>query len=430
MYFEDLAAAIAAFPGVVDWRLTWSDSAGTGLGIKDNQIGSVYAPLAYGDSLSGSYLVQWEDGRLSRGGVDGSTLVNLAEVLGAAREASYLDPDAAVFLGPDVFAEVPSFDAATVRLLREQVDDLVDLLRLVLAPRANHAIGTVSGRVGAGAGQSGVMTSRGLDVRDSGTSVGWSAGYDRIVGDGDSSRSPFEPAEVAARLGELVALWEELQQAARLPLPSGRQMVLLTPSVASSLAGHYLWGNLSGSKVFHGQSAFTLAEFEQQAQRFRDDISLRVDPLLPMTTGTFAFTSEGLPAAPQSYIENGRLVTPTLNLKYARKLGWRPTTPPGGPRTVFFSDGAPLSLEEGRTAAVALVLDLLGLHTQDSTTGEFSLSAPTCLLLTSDRHAAGRSKLGLSGNYFELLNDPATRFVGFPHKETLGLLARVTISGS
>ncbi|MCZ7573072.1 MAG: metallopeptidase TldD-related protein [Ardenticatenaceae bacterium] len=428
MYFEDLAAAIATFPGVADWRLTWSDSAGTSLGIKDNHIGSVYAPLAYGDGRSGSYLLQWDDRRLSRGGVDGSTLAHLDEVLGAAREAAYHDPDAAIFLGPDTFADLPSFDLATERLLREQVDELVDLLRLVIAPRANHTISTVSGHVGAGAGQSGVMTSRGLNVRDAGTSVGWSAGYDRLVGDGDSSRSPFNPAEVAARLGELVALWESLQQPPTVPLRTGPQMVLFSPGVAGSLAGHYLWGNLSGSKVFHGQSAFTLADFEQKAQRFRSDISLRVDPLRPMTSGSFTFTSEGLPAAPETYIENGRLVMPTLNLKYARKLGWRPTTPPGGPRTVFFDDGAPLSLDEGRVAAHILVLDLLGLHTQDSTTGQFSLSAPTCLLLTTDGHGSGRMKIGLSGNYFELLNDPATRFVRFPHKDTPGLLARVTVS--
>src|SRR5690606_1205913 len=103
----DLAAALAAFPGVHEWRISWSEGIGTSLGIKDNRIGSVYSPLSYGDSRAGSYLIQWEDGRLSRGGLDGSTLANLTEVLTAAHEARYDDPDAANFLGPADFPDVP-----------------------------------------------------------------------------------------------------------------------------------------------------------------------------------------------------------------------------------------------------------------------------------------------------------------------------------
>ncbi|HYN87703.1 MAG TPA: metallopeptidase TldD-related protein [Ardenticatenaceae bacterium] len=428
LYFEALAAAIQDFPGVREWRLSWADGVGTSLGIKDNHIGSVYSPLSTSDGRSGSYLIQWEDGRLSRGSVDGSTLVNLAEVLAAARAASYVDPDAVVFLEPAGVPHLPLYDPATARLLRDDMDTLIGLLRMVLSPQLARPIATVSGSVGASAGQSGVMTSRGLDVRVETTSTAWSAGYDRQVSDGDTSRSPFDPETVAAQLGQLVRLWEALQRTAASGANDEPRPVLLTPGVATSLAGHYVWRNLGGSAVVHGQSAFPLSAFEQQVARFRHDIELRVEPLRPMTPGAFVFSNEGLPAAPETYVEAGRLLTPVLNLKYARMLGWRPTTPPGGSRTVVFGDRQPIPYEDACRAAEVLILDLLGLHTQDSTTGQFSLSAPHSLLLDVRGQATGRVRLGLQGNYFDLLNDPATRFVRFPFKESFGLLAHLRIS--
>ena len=68
-----------------------------------------------------------------------------------------------------------------------------------------------------------------------------------------------------------------------------------------------------------------------------------------------------------------------------------------------------------------MILSVLGVHTQDSASGDFSLSAPQALRL-SDGGYAGRLRATISGNLFELLASPSLRFVTFEGEPTPGLL--------
>ncbi len=68
-----------------------------------------------------------------------------------------------------------------------------------------------------------------------------------------------------------------------------------------------------------------------------------------------------------------------------------------------------------------MVLSLLGLHTQDPTRGDFSLSAPLCLALRGGE-LGGAVKAVLTGNFFDVLRDPRLGFVAFEGFHTPGLL--------
>jgi PmbA protein len=70
-----------------------------------------------------------------------------------------------------------------------------------------------------------------------------------------------------------------------------------------------------------------------------------------------------------------------------------------------------------------LVLSVLGVHTQDFTSGDFSLSAPQTLAV-GPKGLAGRLRATVSGNVFELLRSSALSFVRFPGEHTPGLLVR------
>ncbi|HWJ02518.1 MAG TPA: metallopeptidase TldD-related protein, partial [Verrucomicrobiae bacterium] len=56
-----------------------------------------------------------------------------------------------------------------------------------------------------------------------------------------------------------------------------------------------------------------------------------------------------------------------------------------------------------------LVHSVLGLHTQDSTSGSYSLSAPHCLKIENGK-ITGRVKAVLNGNFFTHLNDETTTY--------------------
>ena len=157
----------------------------------------------------------------------------------------------------------------------------------------------------------------------------------------------------------------------------------------------------------------------------REDVGFRIDPLQPLKSGSYRFTTEGLPAAPCVFIERGRLVQPVLDLKYARRLGMDPTPLPSDPDTMFFEGRDSLSFGEalGQAAGGAVVLSVLGVHTQDSASGDFSLSAPQTLAIGTDG-LTGRVRATISGNLFDLLSDDGLQFVTFEGEDLPGLLCR------
>src|SRR5258705_12799711 len=100
-----------------------------------------------------------------------------------------------------------------------------------------------------------------------------------------------------------------------------------------------------------------------------------------MAAGAYRFSPEGLPARACTFVEQGRLKTPLLDLKHARRLGRAPTAIPAAMDTLFLEGKASIGYEDALslTTGGALVLSVLGVHTQDFTSGDFSLSAPQTL---------------------------------------------------
>ncbi len=431
MYFQQLADRLAKHPNIRAWRLTWHEGRSMGIGIRDNEVGNVYGPPSYADGRGGSYLVQWDDERLSRGNVDGNTLVHFDDIVAAARQAAYDDPDAANFLGPQTYPTLETYAPETATLISEGADRLLAVLSAILDPQQAYEIRTVNGNVSGSEGRGGVITSAGLEVETQSTGFGYSYGYDGQVYDGFGQRAPYSLAEIEGQIARTCLYLPPLRQEVELG-DNGVRPVLLHPRVVSSFLGQFVWANLSGSQVFHEQSAFRKADFAERKQVFRDDIRLVVDPLQPMRAGTFTFTSAGLPARRQVYVEDGCLQSPTLGLKYARRLGLPATTPPGGRETVEFSDGDPLQYDEALVAAEGgvLILSMLGMHTQDSSRADYSLSVPQGLLIRGGR-PAGRVKVEINGNFFANLRDPALRFVRFPAQPGLGAIfpCNVTTGG-
>lgn len=421
-YIDDLQAGFAANNEIADYRIGLGAGRSVGIGIRDNDVGSVYRPLAFSDTIGGSFLIQWRDGRLSRGNLDGSSLIELPALFARTRAAAYDDPDAAQFLGPQAPHSVVLSSPDVPPLFGERTGFLFEVVELLKDVAARYEARTLNGGAGAGIGESWLRTSRGLDLHGDGTSFSYSASFDGIVGDGFGYRTLVDTAEVVTQIERVGEYLRQLRQPAP-RLPTGARQVILHPNVAYSLWSFYVWGNMGGSAVYHGQSAWRREDFAAGKQVVRSDLTLRVDPWEPLGTGSFGWTGEGLPSKPETYIDHGRLLQPVLDLKYARRLGLLPNTPPGGQHSVFLegppeeeADALLSSIEEG-----VLVLSVLGLHTQDRTSGAYSLSAPQALLI-QDGEVRGRVKVTLSGNFFDHLQADALRLVRFPGQHSPGFV--------
>jgi PmbA protein len=427
-YIDEIQAAFDAHPDIADYRINLAERRSLGVGIRDNDVGSVYSPFSFGQSTSGGFLIQWRDGLLSRGNLDGNSLAIIDEVIGNARQAAYDDPDAAQFLSPQDVHDVPLWSDDVPPLFAERSAYLLDVAAQHQQLAARYEAKTLNGGSGAGMGESWLRTSRGLDLSTRSTSFSYSASFDGLIGEGMSSRMVAPLPEIANQ----IALAGEYLAALRQPsngISSGSRMVVLHPDVAYSLFGYYVWGNLSGSAVFHGQSPFRAEDFSGHRCVFRPDLNVAVDPWQPLGPGSFMYTSEGLPSAPSIYIEHGCVTQPVLDLKYARRLGLQPTTPPGSEHSVHITAESEEAWDEVQPQLdeAILVLSVLGLHTQDRSSGNYSLSTSQALLIR-DGEIAGRIKATLAGNFFANLRDPQLRFVRFRGQHSPGFALPLAVA--
>jgi predicted Zn-dependent protease len=427
MQLDRLRAALARVRaddvGIRAWSVFATESRSLSLGIKDRAVGSPHAPLGLAEGVGARFRLIWEDGKLSRGTLERRQLEHAPDAeLARARAAAYEDPDATQVLGPAALPQVVLFDERAAALADGDTTLLVRRLGAMRERVEDGRFRTWSGSFSAARARSRVITSSGLDAESDGTVIGWHASLDGEIGDGFSARAPESDAEFEARLDRLVQTGLRLQQPAG-PVAGGVRPVLLSPRVVEEYVLDTLLGNLAGAAVAHGEGHFRREQFGASEPVLREDLSLRLDPLQPLKRGSYRFTSEGVPAAACAFIERGRLIRPTLDLKYARRLGLEPTPLPLGADTLTFEAGAVSSFDEAVAAAAggAYVLTVLGAHTQDGASGDFSLSAPQALAIGA-RGLGGKLRATISGNLFAILASDALRFVRVEGEHTPGLL--------
>jgi PmbA protein len=420
---DSLSRPVGRGARVRDYSVFATESRRLSVGTKDRETGSVHTPLSLAESAGGHYLFVWEDGRVSRGGLERRHFAtDVEELLERALAAAYDDPDAAHVLGPSALPEVAIFSEEAERASAGATDLVADRLRRIRERVDRGGFRTWSGSIGASSAAARLVTSAGLDVTGRGTSFGWHVTLDGQIGTGHSARAPETADELEARLARLAETAARLRgEAAALLEPGPR---ILHPDVVDDLILGTLLHNLDGATVDHGDGAFRKEQFgPAAAPTIREDLTLRLDPLEPLRAGSYRFTREGVPAAAITYVDRGRLATPIVDVKYARRLGIAPTPLPMGMDTLHLEGPPLLSLEEAlrRAAGGALVLSVLGVHTQDPSSGDFSLSAPQALRIGPEG-LAERVRLTIAGNVLSILRDPRTDLVAFDGETTPGVL--------
>lgn len=408
---------------VRDWSLYGTTTRRVAIGTKDGQTGNPHAPLQVSESLGARYLLVWDDGKVSRGGLERRRVeTECDEALRAARSAAYDDPDAAHVRGPATIPDVPLHSPEAAAIAAGDVAPFGGRLRAARDLVAEGGFETWSASFGATESRAHLWTSEGLDVTGSGTSFGWHVTLDGILGDGFSGRGVDDENEWRRRLdrlaGVVTALGRDAPEGA-----SGEQPVVLHPTVVKSFVLGALLHNLEGSRVAHGDGRFSREDFDRRARVLGDALTLRVDPLEPLRSGSYRVTTEGVPAERWTYIENGRLASPVLDVKYARRLELAPTAVPYSHDTLHLEGIPEIQPSEAWRAAEggALVLSVLGVHTQDLSSGDFSLSAPRALRIGPDG-PTGKVKATLSGNVFDVLRSEGLRRVRFEGETVPGLL--------
>jgi PmbA protein len=431
---ERLAERLDAQPRVeraqlVGWRFDLSSGWSLRAGLKDGALGGPYEPPASAHLTGGRLYLRWSDGRVSHGSFRGQVLDELPDRLAEWRLNAFDDPGAPDILPPAELPTVQTADPAVEALVDGAPDPLLNWLQTVRQRLEAAGLGRLQADCGAGRGDRQVYNSRGLRVSYGETSASFSVSAEELYWRVFGKRRLPAPAEQEELIGEVIATSLPLRQVVE--APAGELPVLLSPGVAMSMLGAFLLSNLGGAGVLAGRSAYSLEDFRSGRQVARADLAVTVDSLLDLEGAASPVSSEGVPGGRVKLVERGRLVRPIVDLKHAARAGFPPTPVPGGsPGFLLLSDrpAVPLADLLAGDGTALRVHSMLGLHTQDSTSGRYSLVAPQAQVLRGGA-LAGRAGVALTGSFFDHLLDERTVLVDFPWGLNPGLLIWTRVEG-
>ena len=413
-------------PAIAGWRYDVGDGRSVGLSVVDNKLGSTYGPPSARDGLSGSIYLVWSDGARSNSNLDRRTLDTFAERLQEWRASSYQDAQAAEIQEPKPANKVAVYDSKVAEIVTGDTGILFAIMQQ--AERQLRPTGVEFLDAGSSAGMSVrfLRNSKGLDLSYPSTSFGFSVYADSLYGNGYSKHRICDQTDIDRVIADVADMTAELKKEGS--YTSGQKQVILDPGVAESFWGTYIASNISGSGVANKQAAFSLDDFRNGKQVMRPDLSLVIDGTRDYEPSSSIMSSEGIPGGKLAMIDHGKLVTPSLDVKYAGITGYAPT--PGG-GLFLIADGYEDKTFKDLYQTLGdglLVFSVLGMHTQDSTTGIFSLTASQALVI-ADGKPQGKVKATLSGNFFDIMQHDSTGFGYDPHEENPALLmtCRVTV---
>ena len=269
---------------------------------------------------------------------------------------------------------------------------------------------------GDSAGESFYASSAGLSGWRSSTSV--SCGVSVVLGDGDSHElGGYGKAErfLSDIKGEEYAKLA-VERTARIlsgkPLPTGQYTLLLDPEITASLVDE-IGALFCASDVHKGRSMMK----DKLGEKISDScITLADDARIPKRSGSSMFDGEGFPTGRTILIETGVVKNYIYNMQYAAKDG---VTSTGNASRSFSSlpdvGNSNLVLEAGLDSQDTLiksvtngflVLELMGLHTLDPVSGDFSLGAKG-VRITNGLLGESVAGVTIAGNLLDLLGKVA-----------------------
>jgi PmbA protein len=187
----------------------------------------------------------------------------------------------------------------------------------------------------------------------------------------------LDPKAVGRRAGELAVSILGAKKA-----PTGKFIAILTPNVASDLL-EVLSSSLLGENVLKGKSMLLGKEGKKI---FSSKITILDDGLFPGGIGTSPVDGEGVPKRQVELIKDGELICflyDLLNAKRANKnstgsaeRGGVTAPPTSGVNNLYIVPGEKTEsdlLEEAKDGVI--ITELMGAHTINPVTGEFSVGA-------------------------------------------------------
>ena len=406
------------------WRFDLHDIKLLEVGLKNSKLGGPYTAPSVKDVTEGEIFLIWRDTTsdpmYTSGKIDISTLEEFEDYIELWAKTAYCDRYGVDLVEPYDPPAVPLAQEAAERIVEGDFSYPFALLKKGQEfLEQEYGVKKVDGRVQIAVDRRLVVNSKNLWIAYKQTPVELFLEGEDIFGDSfGEKRLPTEDEydSLLRYTGETIS-----QLRNQVEFEGEKEMyIFLPPKVFAAFLDHYLLPNLSGGLVANRQSAFSKEDFLEQKRLFRSDLSIKVDGTREYRYSSYRCTGEGVSTGEVEYIKEGKLITPILNLKYAKRMKMHPTpVPVGGAQGLIIGSKPRKSVDEiYQSLDEALVVhSILGLHTQDYASGKFSLTADQCLLV-KEGGIRGKTQTVIAGDFLHSLNREDSIFIHYPPDET------------
>ncbi|MDR1323517.1 MAG: TldD/PmbA family protein [Candidatus Margulisbacteria bacterium] len=338
----------------------------------------------------------------------------------ALTNAGYAERDK--FLGlpkPDTSAPL-----SVRRALRIYAPSMARLSLPQLADWARHAesaayaldsriYATESAAAFAASGETRLVNTHGIDARGRKTLCGLSLEIAAKSGAKMEAAYDFRyavsPAKIAPEKIGRRAAERAVRMLDAVPAQTGKYDLLLTPSVARDFLS-VLAELFSAENVLRQRSLFRGKLGKQVASA---KVTLIDDPFLPALSGSFLYDGEGVPGRKRVLIKNGRLSDLLYDVHSARESGVKHagntarasifSEPIIGASNLYFQRGKLTKPEIVKNIDRGVLIEnIMGLHTADPVSGEFSFGAAG-QLIKNGKLAEPVKDMAIAGNLVDLL---------------------------
>ncbi|HEX3045213.1 MAG TPA: metallopeptidase TldD-related protein [Bacillota bacterium] len=422
----DLARTLAANlqelqlhkPDLEAWRFDLHETKGVELGLKNNRLGGPYSAPSYKRSVSGELYLIWKGNRYTSAKLDSQVISAFNEYTDLWQTTAYCDEDGVGLYKPEKIPTLELADPQAKQIVHHDFQVPYQLLEDGLKKLTGYGAAKVDGKVRCFETHRSIVNSADLVVEYAQTPCEFFFEINDSYGEVYHEKkwpAPFQIDRIINNTGQIGVQLSQTPVSANL---SGPILLIFPPSMFEAFLSYYLISNLYGGLVINRQSRFSLADFQNRRPVLREDLNLEVNVLLPYRSFSYPCTSEAAPGGSLTFIAGGRLQTPILNLKYAKKAGLNPTPIPNGGKGFFLKSASSAGTWEqliSETENALIVYSILGLHTQDSSSGVFSLTADQCLLVKNGK-VQGKTKAVINGDFLGSLCQSASKF-GFMEGE-------------
>ncbi|HJJ35947.1 MAG TPA: TldD/PmbA family protein [Methanocorpusculum sp.] len=335
-----------------------------------------------------------------------SDITRIDDAIASALSSANLSDQVKDWTGFPEKAAVPAGKDPVDRDLEISADAAAEYLSRMNAGAAKYPESRpVSGGVTLTKGFSHLMNTHGVDLSREYSEV--ALGMDAICEGStgySSESSPFASRISPETVGEETAFYASASRNGK-SIESGKYDVVFSEDVVDSLVLELLMDAVDGRNVLTGKSVYA-GKLQQQVAD--PALSITDVPLHPDGSAWRRFDTEGTPARDLDIIRNGVLSSYLYDAKTAAQAGVRSTghahrTGAGstviGPHCLTIA--APV--EDVLERPCLYVKEVIGAHTANPLTGEFSVETANAFLAENGEFLQPVRKAMLAGNVFEIL---------------------------